>query len=36
LLLNLTTGSIMAGLEAGKLYNTWPDMNGYFIPKNLW
>ena len=26
----------MAGLEAGKVYNTWPLMNGYLVPPNLW
>lgn len=26
--LNISSGSIVAGLDAGKVFNTWPDMNG--------
>jgi cytochrome c oxidase assembly protein subunit 15 len=25
-------GALMAGLHAGLIYNTWPDMNGQFLP----
>lgn len=25
---NIASGSIVAGLDAGKVFNTWPDMNG--------
>lgn len=28
LALNISSGSIVAGLDAGKVFNTWPDMNG--------
>ena len=30
---NLLSGAMVAGIEAGRVYNTWPDMNGMFIPK---
>lgn len=26
--LNLITGAAMAGIDAGKVFNTWPLMNG--------
>jgi cytochrome c oxidase assembly protein subunit 15 len=29
-------GALVAGLKAGLAYNTWPDMNGEFIPSGLW
>jgi len=25
---------MVAGIEAGRVYNTWPDMNGMFIPSD--
>ena len=28
----LYLGALVAGLRAGKVYNTWPDINGRFIP----
>ncbi|EGR29070.1 hypothetical protein IMG5_163600 [Ichthyophthirius multifiliis] len=31
--LNIISGATVAGLDAGKGYNTWPDMDGQFIPK---
>ncbi|HUO02543.1 MAG TPA: COX15/CtaA family protein [Rhizomicrobium sp.] len=27
-------GALVAGLHAGLIYNTWPDMNGRFAPEN--
>jgi cytochrome c oxidase assembly protein subunit 15 len=27
-------GALVAGLHAGLVYNTWPDMNGYIFPEN--
>jgi cytochrome c oxidase assembly protein subunit 15 len=27
-------GAFTAGLDAGRIYNTWPLMNGTFIPEN--
>lgn len=29
-------GALVAGLKAGLVYNTWPDMNGRLIPDGLW
>jgi len=29
---NIMTGVTVAGIDAGKVFNTWPDMNGGFIP----
>jgi cytochrome c oxidase assembly protein subunit 15 len=29
-------GAIVAGLHAGLLYNTWPTMNGFFVPDTIW
>ena len=31
-------GALVAGLRAGKVYNTWPDIDGAFIPSaaRLW
>jgi cytochrome c oxidase assembly protein subunit 15 len=29
-------GAIVAGLHAGLIYNTWPDMNGGFLPDAPW
>ncbi len=28
----LYLGALVAGLRAGKIYNTWPDIDGGFIP----
>jgi cytochrome c oxidase assembly protein subunit 15 len=28
----LYLGALVAGLRAGKIYNTWPDIDGSFIP----
>ncbi len=28
----LYLGALVAGLRAGKVYNTWPDIDGGFIP----
>ena len=29
-------GAFVAGLKAGLVYNTWPSMNGQFIPPDYW
>ncbi len=29
-------GAFVAGLKAGLIYNTWPDMNGAFVPADYW
>lgn len=35
-LLQIFLGGLVAGLDAGLAYNTWPLMDGTFIPSNLW
>ncbi len=30
----LYLGALVAGLRAGKIYNTWPDIDGGFIPSS--
>jgi len=32
LILNIFTGALVAGIDAGKVYNTWPLMNGKILP----
>ena len=29
-------GAFVAGLKAGLVYNTWPSMNGAFVPSDYW
>ena len=33
--LQIIWGAFMAGLDAGRIYNTWPLMNGEFMPQNV-
>ena len=33
---NLLSGVTVAGIDAGKVFNTWPLMNGKFIPDGYW
>jgi heme a synthase len=35
-LLQVVLGALVAGLKAGLIYNTWPDMNGQFVPSDYW
>lgn len=35
IILNILTGAFVAGIDAGKVYNTWPLMNGHVIPPSL-
>lgn len=35
LLLQIVWGAFTAGLDAGRIYNTWPMMNGEFLPENV-
>ena len=35
LILNILTGAFVAGIDAGKVYNTWPLMNGQVVPEGL-
>ncbi|MEL6691254.1 MAG: heme A synthase [Pseudomonadota bacterium] len=32
LFIQLLIGALVAGIDAGQAYNTWPDMNGQFFP----
>lgn len=32
----ILSGALVAGLNAGFIYNTWPDMAGEFIPDGYW
>jgi len=32
--LQITFGAFLAGLDGGMVYNTWPDMNGGFLPND--
>jgi cytochrome c oxidase assembly protein subunit 15 len=32
---NIFSGATMAGIDAGKVFNTWPLMNGQIIPEGL-
>lgn len=32
LLFNIFTGALVAGIDAGKVYNTWPLMNDQLVP----
>lgn len=34
-LLQIVYGAFTAGLDAGRMYNTWPLMNGAFMPENV-
>jgi cytochrome c oxidase assembly protein subunit 15 len=29
-------GAVVAGLHAGLIYNTWPSMDGFFVPDTIW
>lgn len=35
-LVQVVSGAFVAGLKAGHTYNTWPLMDGRFIPQHLW
>ena len=34
IVLQIILGALLAGLNGGLIYNTWPDMNGYFLPND--
>ena len=36
LAVQIILGAFMAGTHAGLIYNTWPTMNGQWIPDDLW
>ncbi len=35
-LIQVVLGAFVAGLRAGYIYNTWPSMNGQFVPSDYW
>ena len=35
LIVQIVLGAFLAGLDGGLIYNTWPDMNGKFIPTDI-
>ena len=35
ILIQIILGAFLAGLNGGLLYNSWPDMNGKFIPSDI-
>lgn len=35
LFFNILTGAFVAGIDAGRVYNTWPLMNGQLVPNGL-
>ncbi|AFS47447.1 cytochrome oxidase assembly protein [alpha proteobacterium HIMB5] len=35
LIMQIILGAFLAGLDGGLIYNTWPDMNGKFIPTDI-
>ena len=34
--MQVVLGAFVAGLKAGLVFNTWPDMNGQFVPSDYW
>ncbi|MEE9375544.1 MAG: COX15/CtaA family protein [Rhizobiaceae bacterium] len=35
-LIQIFLGGLVAGLDAGMAYNTWPTMNGEWVPEGMW
>ena len=35
IIIQIILGAFLAGLNGGLLYNTWPDMNGSFLPNDI-
>ena len=35
IILQIIFGSFLSGLDGGLIYNTWPDMNGSFLPNDV-
>jgi len=35
IVIQIILGSFLAGLNGGLIYNTWPDMNGQFLPSDI-
>jgi cytochrome c oxidase assembly protein subunit 15 len=34
--INIFSGATMAGIDAGKVFNTWPTINGQLIPDGMY
>jgi len=35
IILQIILGAFLSGLDGGLVYNSWPDMNGYFFPSDI-
>jgi cytochrome c oxidase assembly protein subunit 15 len=35
IILQIVLGAFLAGMDGGLIYNTWPDMNGNFLPNDI-
>ena len=35
-ILQIILGALLAGLNGGLIFNTWPDMNGFFLPNDVY
>ena len=35
IILQIIFGSFLSGLDGGLIYNSWPDMNGFFFPNDV-
>ena len=35
IIIQIILGAFLAGLNGGLLFNTWPDMNGYFLATDI-
>jgi heme a synthase len=36
IIIQIILGAFLSGLDGGLIYNTWPDMNGYFFPNDVY
>jgi cytochrome c oxidase assembly protein subunit 15 len=35
IILQIVLGALLAGMDGGLIYNSWPDMNGNFLPNDI-
>ncbi|MEK9691232.1 MAG: COX15/CtaA family protein, partial [Pelagibacteraceae bacterium] len=35
IILQIILGAFLAGMDGGLIYNSWPDMNGSFVPNDI-
>ena len=35
IILQIVLGAFLAGMDGGLIYNSWPDMNGNFLPNDI-